>query len=70
MSFYALRIECRSCGNVFIVGGDRRNDLARWAECEVECPHCQAREETAEGRMVDLAAVGATTGVPRALRTT
>ncbi len=55
MPFQAVRLECPSCGNAFVVGGGRWNDLAQWSECEVECPHCRMRSVPANGRTVALA---------------
>lgn len=54
MPFYALRVLCQSCGSTFLVGGDRGHDLTKWRECEVECPHCQARTPAEAGRTVAL----------------
>jgi hypothetical protein len=54
MTFYALRLECPSCGHTFLVGGARGNDLTRWRQCEVDCPRCQERSKSSAGEMVRL----------------
>jgi len=57
MTFYALRVQCGSCGAAFLVGGDRGNDVAKWREYEVACPHCQATARPSNARAIDLASL-------------
>lgn len=62
MTFYALKIQCASCGGVFLVGGDRRNDVAKWRDYDVACPHCQATTRPSNARTIDLTSLARSGG--------
>jgi len=56
MTFYALRILCRSCGASFLIGGSTANDLTRWRGVQVACSRCSAESSTAGAEAVTLRA--------------
>jgi len=54
MKFYALKVECPSCGKAFVVGGSREHDLLRWCQFAVDCPHCSGRTQIQAVQSVSL----------------
>ena len=46
MPFHTERLNCKGCGAVFIVGGERTDVPGDFHFFQVGCPRCQAKVDT------------------------